>query len=108
MERLRRGEVRWCDFDHPDKRRPVVLLTRNSAIGYLNAITVAPITTTIRRTPSEVSLSGDDGLPTDCAVNLHNVQTVPKARVGPLITSLTARKVADVEDALLFAQGIER
>ena len=51
---IARGEVRLYRFSHPDKRRPVVVLTRESAIGYLSAVTVAPITSTIRGVPSEV------------------------------------------------------
>ncbi len=105
---MRRGEVRWFEFDHPDKRRPVVILTRDSAIGYLSTVTVAPITTTIRRVPSEVALGPEDGLITDCAVNLHNIQTVPQTRVDALITTITESRMIQIEDALLFALGIRR
>jgi len=52
-----RGEVRLYQFPRPDKQRPVVVLTRDSAIGYLSAVTVAPITSTVRGVPSEVLLS---------------------------------------------------
>jgi len=75
---MRRGEVRWYTFQAPDKRRPVLILTRDSAIGFLNALSVAPITTTVRDIPSEVFLSPEDGLLTDCAANMDNIQTVPK------------------------------
>jgi len=104
---MKRGDVCWVEFDPPDKRRPVVILTRSSAIGYLNALTVAPITTTMRRVPSEVILGPGDGLPTACSANLHNMQTVPKSRIGNLITSLTTNKLAEIETALLFALGME-
>ena len=57
-----RGEVRLYRFPHPDKQRPVVVLTRDSAIGYLSAVTVAPITSTIRGVPSEVLLTEKDGM----------------------------------------------
>jgi hypothetical protein len=53
---MKRGEVGWVSFEHPGKRRPAVILTRNSAIGYLSTVTVAPITTTIRPTPSMAPL----------------------------------------------------
>ena len=59
---MRRGDVCWYTFKAPDKRRPVLILTRSSAIGYLNALTVAPITTTVRDIPSEVFLSRGEGL----------------------------------------------
>ncbi len=48
------GEVCWYTFKSPDKRRPVLILTRNSAIGFLNALTIVPLTSTIRDIPTEV------------------------------------------------------
>ena len=66
---MRRGEVRWYKFSPPDKRRPVLLLTRDAILEYLGDVTVAPITGTIRNIPSEVRLSKEDGMPQDCAIN---------------------------------------
>jgi mRNA interferase MazF len=105
---MKRSEVRWVTFEHPDKRRPAVILTRNSAIGYLSTVTVAPITTTIRPTPSAVRLGPDDGLAEDCSANLHNTQTVAQTAVGALIAVLTENKMAQVESALLFALSMDR
>jgi mRNA interferase MazF len=104
---MRRGEVKWYTFKAPDKRRPVLILTRNSAIGFLNALTIAPITTTVRDIPSEVFLSRADGMFTDCAVNLDNIQTVPKAKIGSLITILSAVRMEEVQKALAFALGLD-
>jgi len=104
---MERGEVRWYEFQPPDKRRPVMVLTRTSVIHFLNEVTVAPITTTIRGIPSEVALGIDDGLPQACAVNLDHLQTVPKAKVGRLITSLSSEKMAQASAALCFALGID-
>jgi mRNA interferase MazF len=73
---LARGDIRLYQFALPDKRRPVVVLTRDSAIRYLPTVTVAPITSTIHGVPSEVVLSEDDGMKGRCAVNLHNALTV--------------------------------
>ena len=38
---VRQGDVYWFKFRAPDKRRPVLVLTRDSAISYLTGITVA-------------------------------------------------------------------
>ncbi len=106
---MRRGEIRWYTFQPPDKRRPVVILTRDSALNFLTGITIAPITTTIRQIPSEVLLTpDDDGVLTPCVVSLDNVQTVPKERLGPLLTKLTADRMEQVERALGFALGMDR
>jgi mRNA interferase MazF len=103
---MERGEVRWYTFQEPDKTRPVLILTRNSAIRYLNAVTVAPITTTIRDVPSEVKLSPEDGMPTDCAANFYNLQTVPKRKIGAWITTLSPNKLTEADQAIQFALGV--
>ena len=100
---MKRGEVRWYRFSQPDRKRPVVILTRDSALEFLGEVTVAPITTTIRDIPTEVLLTREDGMPRDCAVNLDHVQTVSKDRIGPLITALSQGKVKELRLALLFA-----
>ena len=104
---MQRGEVRWYRFAQPDKRRPVVILTRDSAIKYLGEITVAPVTSTIRDIPSEVLLSQRDGMPKECAINLDHIQTVSKGKIGPLIVSLPLAKMNELRDALLFALGFD-
>jgi mRNA interferase MazF len=102
---VKRGEVRWCRFPHPDKKRPVVILTRDSVQQYLNEITVAPISSTIRDIPSEVLLSPADGMPRHCAINLDHVQTIPRQRLGQLITTLSPHRMCTLQPALLFALG---
>lgn len=104
---MKRGELRWYTFSEPGKTRPVLILTRGSAIRFLNAVTVAPISTTIREVPSEVRLTVEDGMPKDCAANFYNLQTVPKARVGSWITNLTPERMVEVDRALLFALGVD-
>jgi len=103
---MKRGEVRWYKFTYPDKKRPVLILTRNSVIEYLNEITVAPITSTIRDIPSEVRLGKSEGLGKDCAANFDHIQTVPKAKLGGVITTLSHSKLSEVRQAILFALGL--
>ncbi len=102
---MKRGEIRWYRFVSPDKKRPILILTRNSILEYLGEVTVAPITTTIRNIPSEVFLAKSEGLPQDCVVNCDHLQTVPKAKIGPLIASLPAPKMNQVGRAIRFALG---
>ncbi len=103
---MKHGEIRWYKFVKPDKKRPVLILSRDSVLEYLGEITVAPITSTIRSIPSEVFLSKVDGMPRDCAVNCDHLQTVSKGRIGSLITSLTPAKMGDVGHAIRFALDI--
>lgn len=100
---MKRGEIRWYNFARPDKERPVLVLTRDSVLEYLGEVTVAPVTSTVRDIPSEVFLSRADGMPRDCAVNCDHLQTVSKAGIGALITSLTRAKMSDVGRSVRFA-----
>lgn len=100
---MKRGEVRWYKFSAPDKKRPVVILTRNSVLEYLSEVTIAPITSTIRDIPSEVFLSLQDGMHNDCAINCDHIQTVSRAKIGALITTLSKEKLVELRTAISFA-----
>ena len=102
---MNRGEVRWYVFSKPDKKRPGLILTRDSALEFLGEVTVAPITTVIRDIPSEVLLTKVDGMPRDCAVNLDHLQTVSKGKIGSLIATLSSSKMQQMRSGLLFALG---
>jgi len=103
---MKRGEVRWYKFQSPDKKRPILILTRDSVLDYLGEATIAPITTTIRDIPSEILLTTDDGMPRECAINCDHLQTVSKGRIGSLITTLPNNKLVQVRNAILFALGL--
>jgi len=105
--RIERGEIRLVTFPPPDKPRPVLILTRDSAIGYLSRVTVAPITSSIRSVPSEVLVGSDDGLKQPSAINLHNVVTVAKNAVGRRVARLGEARMREVCRALAFAVGCE-
>ncbi len=100
---MTRGEVRWYTFKKPDKKRPILILTRNSILDYMNEVTIAPITTTIRNIPSELFLSKEDGMPKDCVVNFDHIQTVDKSKIGPIITRVSPEKMKQVGEAIRFA-----
>ena len=105
--RIARGEVRLYEFAAPDKKRPVLVLTRDSALGYLSTLTVAPVTSTIRGVPSEVVLNEEDGMKSPCAVNLHNAVTVSQERVGKRVAQLSAARMDEVCAALRFSLGCD-
>ena len=85
----------------------MLLLTRDSAIGYLSRVTVAPITSTIRGVPSEVALGPEDGLRQACAANLYNLVTVDQTKLGRRVAQLTPRRMREVCIALAFALGCD-
>jgi mRNA interferase MazF len=86
-----------------DKRRPVLLLTRNAVIGRLTKIVIAPVTTRIRGIPTEVPLGPGSGMRRDSVANLDNMTVLP---VGFLVTrlgGLAPRQLERVCDAARFA-----
>src|SRR5436190_17161482 len=105
--RIVRGDVRLYQFAPPDKRRPVLVLARASAIPYLSTVTVAPITSTIRGVPSELALSEEDGMKLPCAVNLHNAVTVAQDRLGRRVAQLSSVRMSEICAALRFSLGCD-
>jgi mRNA interferase MazF len=102
------GDVYRYTFKEPDKRRPVLILTRNSLIPELNAITVAPITTTVRDTGTQVLIDESDGMSEACAINLALIQTVPKDRISGYLTHLSDDKIQQVFEAIRYTFGFDK
>jgi len=102
---VRRGEIRWYTFRLPDKRRPVLLLTRNDVINRLNEIIVVPATRRIRGLATEVVLTTDDGMPIACALNFDHIALAQRNRIGPVLCSLLETRWNEVRRALLIACG---
>jgi mRNA interferase MazF len=100
-----RGDIWMYRFKAPDKRRPVLVLTRPEVIELLHTVMVAPITSTIYGTPSEVVVGPDEGLKHPSAVNLDHVQTVERARLVAFIGALRSQKMHSVCRALAVATG---
>jgi mRNA interferase MazF len=102
---VNRGEIWQYRFKAPDKRRPVLVLTRQEVIPLLHTVMVAPITSTRRGAPSEVPLGTPQGLKQDSAVNLDHVQTVERSRLTAFVGSLDATTMQSVCRALAIATG---
>jgi len=105
--KIARGDIRLYQFGAPDKKRPVVVLTRDSALAYLSSVTVAPITSAIRGVPSEVVLNEEDGMKAPCAVNLHNAVTVGQDRLGKRVAQLGSLRMSEICSALRFSLGCD-
>lgn len=101
---LHRGDVWWADVPG-DKRRPVLVLTRDRFIPRLSAVLVAPVTTNARGIPTEVSLGPADGMPQRCAANFDNTFTLAHSRFVERITTLAAARATEVCAAYRFAAG---
>ena len=104
---MRKGEVWWARLKPPAGRRPVVLLSRDEAYPVRTAVTVAPVTTTVRGIAVEVSLGLEDRLPQPCAVNCDSMLTIPKAYLESRITRLSERKMEEIKKAIRFALDMD-
>lgn len=105
MSSVRRGEIRWYTFALPDKKRPVLLLTRDTVADKLSELIVVPATRTIRGIATEVLLTPEDGMPTACALNLDHISLARRERLGSTLATLSEARWPEVERALLIACG---
>ncbi len=100
---MTRGEVWWVDFGPPVGRRPAVLMSRARAYQVRSAVTMIPLTRTIRGIPTEVILGPADGVPHPSVANADTITTVPLVRVQTYPCTLAAGKIEDIERAIKFA-----
>jgi len=100
---VKQYEIRWVRLPPPIGRRPVLLLTRTSAFGYLNKITVAEVTSTIRDIPQEVPVGPGEGLKQRSVANLDNIHVVPKTAIGERIGQIGQARAREVKRALGYA-----
>lgn len=100
---MKRGEVWWVDFPDPVGRRPAVLVSRNEAYRIRSAVTVVPLTRTIRDIPTEVPLGPSEGVPRMSVANADNVTTIAKERLRLQLTTLSAARLAALDRAIKFA-----
>jgi mRNA interferase MazF len=105
---VNRGEIWLYTFGKPDKRRPVLILSRQDVIPLLQTVLAAPITSTIRGAPSEVIVGIEEGLKHDSAVNLDHIQPVRKDRLRHFIGTVGPAKLSSVCGALAIATGCGR
>lgn len=102
-----RGAIWLLKLASPDRRRPVLVLSRPSLLGVLHTVTVAAITSTLRGAPTEVLVGVDEGLKQLSCVNLTNLFTVRKSELRHYVGSLDAQKMRDVCHALNIACGCD-
>ena len=103
--RVNRSEIWLYSFGIPDKRRPVLVLSRQMAISLLRTVLVAPITSAAHGAPSEVQVGTDEGLKHESVINLDQVQTVDQAKLKHFVGTVGPEKMTAVCRALLIATG---
>ncbi|MGH9186983.1 MAG: type II toxin-antitoxin system PemK/MazF family toxin [Acidimicrobiales bacterium] len=98
-----RGEIWWCEPPEIG-RRPVVVLSRDAAIGRLRRAIVGPCTTTIRGLSSEVVLEPlEDPVPRRSAINLDSMESVAVGLLVDRLGRLSDERMRQVCSALAVA-----
>ena len=87
--RPRQGDVWWAETE--DKRRPVLIVSRDVAAAHLNRVIVAPVTRTVRSIPTEIALGAEQGLAVECAASFDNL--------GPQPIAMLTRRIGRLDDA---------
>lgn len=81
------GEI-WLMETPNNKRRPVLVVSRDEVIPVLNNIVVAPVTSTIRDIPTCIPVGSEEGVAHDSVATFDNLAAVPKSvltrRLGEL------------------------
>jgi len=103
---MKRGEVWWARLPPPAGRRPVVLVSRDSAYAVRASVTVVEVTTIVRAIATEVPLSKRDGLPKRCVANADSLVTIPKIWLETRIAPLSPEKIAGLDAALRFSLAL--
>lgn len=98
MTTPRQGEVWWAEAE--DKRRPVLIVTRNEAIPVLRSVVVAPVSRTVRDIPTEIALGSPDGLPVACAASFDNLQPVNRRLLTERVGALAPQRRTEICRAL--------
>jgi mRNA interferase MazF len=103
--RVSRGDIWLYRFGKPDKRRPVLVLSRNAALEVMNTAVVAAITSTIRGAPSELRVTVDDGLKNESVASFDHIYTVPQVELRQYVGTLDAKRMRTACRALGIAMG---
>ena len=81
------GEL-WLMETPNQKRRPVLVVSRDDVIPVLNNVVVAPVTSTVRAIPTCIRVGTDEGIDHDSVATFDNLAAVPKSvltrRLGAL------------------------
>jgi mRNA interferase MazF len=102
---VKQYETWWAELPEPIGKRPVILLSRDSAYEYLHRVLAVEVTSRVRGIPQEIALGAREGLPRRCVANLDNLRAVPKTALRERAGRLAPRRVEELKRALGYALG---
>jgi mRNA interferase MazF len=103
----KRGDI-WFAEVPGDKRRPVLVMTREPMGRLLHSVICAPITSIIRGLATEVALGPEAGLVQDSVANFDNTLLLDRARLIRRLGRAPTAAMEAARDALATAVGCQR
>lgn len=93
----------WLMETPNQKRRPVLVVSRDEVIPVLNNVVIAPVTSTIRSIPTCVPVGPDEGIDHDSVATFDSLAAVPKSVLTTRLGSLGIdgrRQICDALEAM--------
>ncbi len=93
----------WLMETPNQKRRPVLVVSRDEVIPVLNNIVVAPVTSTVRNIPTCIPVGPDEGIAHESVATFDNLAAVPKSVLTTRLGQLGAggrQQICQALDAL--------
>ena len=104
---MNRGDIWFIDLGKKSGKRPVVVVTRQNVIDYLNKVTVVEITTKGKGYPTEVYIEQKGNLSSSSFVQTDNIHTIPKDRLLKHIGTLDESTMTEISYKIVLALGLE-
>ena len=104
---MNRGDIWLIDLGKKIGKRPVLILTRQNVLEYLNKVTVAEISTQGKGYPTEVFIDQKANLPKSSFVQAENLHTVPKDKLFKYIGTLDPESIQEVSRKIVLALELE-
>jgi mRNA-degrading endonuclease toxin of MazEF toxin-antitoxin module len=104
---MNRGDIWMIDFGGKIGMRPVVILTRQNVLPYLNKVSVAEITSKGKGYPTEVFIGQKANLPKPSFIQTDNIHTIPKEKLVKYIGTSDAATMREVSEKVVMALGLE-
>lgn len=101
---IRQGQIRWSERPD-DKRRPVLIVSRDGSIGSMSDVLRIPLTTRVRGLPTEILLGREDGLDRDSAANAQQIGEIPRTYLSDQIGEIAPGRWHEVCNAVAIAIG---
>ena len=104
---MNRGDIWMVDLGGKTGTRPVVIITRQSVLEFLNKVSIAEITSKGKGYPTEVYVGQKGNLPKSSFIQTDNIHTIPKHKLVKYVGTLDSHTMYDVSKKIVLALGLE-